>query len=254
MVGRHLARSGRARHEQVVSARDGDFERAAGDGLPLDVFEIRGGLFPLPGDELRRIEGQNGPDADEMFDDFPQRMCGIDLRAAEIPRFFRVPGGDHEAGEPVRLCRNENGQEPRNGSEISREGELTQKDDVLDVCAEELFARLQEADGDRKIEARALFFEIGGREIDRDPVHGEEEPAVFEGGAHALLALLHCGVRKPHHVVRGDALIDVRLHFNGNPFEPVERITNNFRDHNFPLIFLIRRVSPSKTREAGSRT
>ena len=44
-----LARAGRADHQQIVTPGGGDFERALGDFLPLDLFEVVavGGRFGL---------------------------------------------------------------------------------------------------------------------------------------------------------------------------------------------------------------
>jgi hypothetical protein len=47
---------------------------------------------------------------------------------------------------------------------------------------------------DRKVEARALLFQIGGREIDRRARAGPAVAAVRNGGRHAIAALAHRGV------------------------------------------------------------
>ena len=93
----------------------------------------------------------------------------------------------------------------------------------------ELPRRLEDADGDGKVEIRALLFEIGGREIDGDFVGRELSAAVFERGTHPLAALLDGGVGQPNEFVRGQPVVDIRFHLDGYAVQTVERKAHHFR-------------------------
>ena len=231
-----LARARRPHEEQVVSARDCDLERAARNGLTFDVFEIGAALSGGMRNELLRRDGRDGRNALEMAHHLGKRGSGAYLRPAQktcLPRVFR---GNDKARKAVALRRNEDGQQSRDGTDRAAQRKLAQKYDPVGIGADELFARLEQADGDGEIEGGALFADIRGREIDGDLIHGEEEPAVFERGTYAFFGLLHRRIGQSDHLIGGNAAVDVRLHFDGNAIQPVQGIADDLRDHTSPSL------------------
>ena len=91
------------------------------------------------GDRLQRGDGCL---PFEVRDDLVERVRGIDIRAAQKRRFPRVARGDDEARKAVSLCRNEDGQQARDGAKFAAEGKLAQKDGTRKIRPDELFARL----------------------------------------------------------------------------------------------------------------
>ena len=232
-----LARAGRADQKKVMPARDGDLHRAPRHRLTLDELEIGGTSTAHPRNVFDGPHGLGMIRSDEEADGLGERPEGIAADAVQKARFPRILGGDHKGREPARLGGNEDGQKTTDGAQAAVEGELAQKHDALEIGPHELFARLQKADGNGKIEGGALLPEIGGSKVDRHLDDGEGEPAVLECGAHALLGFLDGGIGQTHHLKGGHALVDVRLHRDGHPFEPRQRKTRHIRDHTFPLLF-----------------
>ena len=243
-----LARAGRPHEQQIVSARDGDFERPARDGLSLDELQI--GALPRVHMRDKRFgrERRDCLRAQQKAYRLRKRGDGIDLCAAQKGGLFCVPGGNNEARIAVRPCGDEDGQQPRDGAHRAVEGELAQKYRTLRIRPDELLARLEEAHRHREVERRALLLSVRRGEIDGDLPHREGETAVLDGGAHALARLLDGGVGKPHHLIGGDAAGDIRLHFHGDALQPLQRITDDFCDHIPPFPVPARRI-PRKIRQ-----
>ena len=74
------------------------------------------------------------------------------------------------------------------------EAELADEDEVADVADGEAAIGAEDADGDGKVEAGALFLEVGGREVDGDAGGRKVEAAVLDGGADAVAAFADGGV------------------------------------------------------------
>src|ERR1700730_4348258 len=64
------------------------------------------------------------------------------------------------------------------------------------VCAEY-------SDGDRQVEARSFFFDIGGSQIHRHAVDRKKESAVVYRGAYSLSALTNGRIGQPNHRENG---------------------------------------------------
>jgi hypothetical protein len=90
------------------------------------------------------------------------------------------------------------GEHASHGLDSSIEGELTQGDGVLSPPWLEYAGGGENAQRHGQVEARADLADLGGRQVDGDPVHGELESRVADGRAHAIAALAHGGVREAH--------------------------------------------------------
>ena len=74
----------------------------------------------------------------------------------------------------------------------------------------------EDTDGDGEIEAGALFFQVGRREVDGDAGGGDVEAAVADGGENAVAAFPDRGVgqadgREDHLVVDGAGVVDLDI-------------------------------------------
>ncbi len=93
-----------------MTARNGDFERAARNGLTHDVFEIGGAFLCRADDELFCFERSDRHRADKVAHHLGERARRVNLRAAQKARFFGVRLGYDKFREAVPFCRNQYGQ------------------------------------------------------------------------------------------------------------------------------------------------
>ena len=219
-AGEHgLARARRADEQDIVPARDGDLEGAAGDRLPLYIGEIAA-AFGRGADVVRRGQRRKRHQPREVVDDLRKALRREGARARYVRRLSGVARGDDEGIVAERLCGDEQRQDARHGAQRAVEREFAEKDGAAAVCPVELARRFEDADGDGEVEVRALLFQVGGGEVDGDLVGGEAPAAVFERGAHALAALLDGGVGQADQFVGGKPVVDIRFHLDGHAFQP----------------------------------
>jgi len=86
------------------------------------------------------------------------------------------------------------GEHALDGAEGAIEAEFADENEVGDVFDGERAIGSEDADGDGEIEAGALFFEVGGSEVDGDAGGGKVEAGVLDGGADAVARLADCSV------------------------------------------------------------
>jgi hypothetical protein len=87
-----------------------------------------------------------------------------------------------------------------------------------------LARRGQHGERDREIEARALFAEPCGSEVDRDPLERPFELRARDAAAHALLRLLACLVRESDDGEARHAALQVRLDLDRTRLQADERM------------------------------
>ena len=125
----------------------------------------------------------------------------MDLQALDQRRFSRARFGQHEC--PARpdaphgqRHRERAAHRPQVPGQRQLAGELVARQ-LLRV---DLPVGGEDAERHREIEAAGLLGQVGGREVDSDPlVVGKVQAAMKQCGAHPLACLLHLGVGQPHH-------------------------------------------------------
>lgn len=94
----------------------------------------------------------------------------------------------------------------------ARQGQLTDQFEPVQFVSRQLGAGGQDADRDGEVEARALFGDVGRRQVDRDAARREFEAAVDQGAAHAIARLLNRLLWQANDVECGQAVGEVGLH------------------------------------------
>ena len=219
-----LAGAGRAVQQNVVPAAHCHFQSALRHRLTLDESEV-GAVLLFRRERLVAAHGKRrkGRQPAQMVDRLRERFRRICAHAADERSFLGVRRGHDKFGKSLRLCGDEQWQNARHGAQLPSQRQFAEQNSTAAVGSE-LARRLEDADGDREVEIRALLFEIGGREIDGDFVGRELSAAVFERGTHPLAALLDGGVGQP-----GQPVVDIRFHLDGYAVQTVERKAHHFR-------------------------
>ena len=85
----------------------------------------------------------------------------------------------------------------------------------------------QDADSDGEVVGRAFFTEVGGGEVDSDPLHRELESRVADGSADSLPGFLDCGVGEADYIESRKSWGDVYFDFYYGPFEANDCTASN---------------------------
>lgn len=201
----------RTDHQQVVSARRGDFGGALGVFLPLDFPQVGkgGGGVDLSGDG-----GGQGLALFEMQNQFGQRFDGGDVGIAG-PRGLRsLRFRADEAFVPPRGG-DRGGQDARDGGDSAVQPQLAHHADVFQPLWRQNAHRAQYADRDRQVEVRSLFNHVGGGEVDRDPFRRQSQSDGAHRRADAFLAFPDGFVGQTDDRKGWQSVGDVNLRRNG---------------------------------------
>ena len=191
-LGEHgFAGAGRADHQDVVASGGGDFERALGDVLAANVFEVEGEVLQLVeesgGFDAQRLGGDGAEGGGvEQLADFEEGVDGIDVDAFDDGGFARVGGGDEEVADAGGARGDGDGQHAVDCAQAAVEAELADQEEVGDVFGVQGAVCTEDGDGDREVEAGAFFLDVGGGEVDGDAGGRKVEAGVADGGADAV--------------------------------------------------------------------
>ncbi len=221
-----LARAGRADHQQIVAARCGDFERALGAFLALDVLQIDrrhrllGHLRHRFGQQLRAFE---------MIDQRQQRGRRQHLGA----RPGRLAALRRRADQAALLLvgRHRRGQHAGHRRQPAIEAELAQRDEPGDLLARQHAHGDQQRHGDRQVEMAALLGDVGRRQVDGDAPGRQRQAERVEGGADPLAAFADRLVGQADHGEGDQAAGHLRLHLDGQNLDALEGDSGDASDH-----------------------
>lgn len=190
-----FARAGRADHQEIVSASDGDFDGAFGIALTFDIGKVDvvvGGC----GEEFGGAAGL-GREFDlafEILDDLAQMLHADDVDAGDDAGLNGGTFGHEEAFAAFGAGFQGDGEESANGAEFSIEGEFADHGGLCQDVDGQFHPMGDEGDGNGQVETGAFFFEIGGGEIDGGHalIHGEATGG--NGGGDTLAAFFDGGI------------------------------------------------------------
>ena len=92
------------------------------------------------------------------------------------------------------------GQHAGDGADAAVEAEFADQEKTAQIVGAQRAVRAEDADGDGQVEARAFFFQVGGRKVDGDEGGRNQVAGVLDGGADAVAAFAHGGVGQAHGV------------------------------------------------------
>ncbi len=125
-------------------------------------------------------------------------------------------------------------QYPRRSGEPAIEREFPHRDEIAELFGIGHAHRGKQRQRDRQIVVRAFLGQIGGREVDRDPLGRQRQPHRGERGMDPLLAFLDRLVGQPDDVEPRQPRRDLALHLNAARLQPQVSHRLNQRDQALP--------------------
>ena len=104
----------------------------------------------------------------EQVDDVEKRSNRIHVDAFDDGSFGSVGGGKNEIGNLFLASEDGNGQHAGDGANAAIESEFADHQKLIDVIDAQRAVGAEDSEGDGKVETRAFFFQVGGREVDGD--------------------------------------------------------------------------------------
>jgi hypothetical protein len=180
-----FAGAGGTDHQQVVAAGRGDLDRPLGRLLALDVSEVG---MPRPVDLQLRCRRRQHLVAFEVIDEGEQRRRRQHRDGAGPGGLAALRlGADQSLAAAARMHRRR--QHAGYRRHLAVEAEFAQRDIAGDRVLGDDPHRCQQAERDRQVEMAAFLQQIGGGEVDGDPLRRQAEPHRRQGCAHPLAAL-----------------------------------------------------------------
>ena len=228
-LGEHgFARTRRSDHEDVVSARGGDFERPLDVFLPLDLGKVGKGKLLLV--RRRRRGGDDPLLARKVGEKLGNGMYRVDGEPVGERRLAGVARRDEQLGYACLFGGKRHRQRPAHGAHLAGERQLADHGGVRREGLR-LSGGDENAEQDRKIVHGPRLLPVGRREIHGDAADGKVEPAGFHRRSHALACLLYGGVGQTDKVklrqTAGEK--DLRRYLVAADALQAER--TNFRNH-----------------------
>jgi hypothetical protein len=118
---------------------------------------------------------------------------------------------------------------PGNGPQPTVERKLAHRGVAGQAARWDLVGGREQRKSDREVESRALLAEVGGREVDRDPVERPIELGRGDAAADAFLGLLAGAVGEPDDREGGSATLQVRLDLDPARVEADEGVGDRSR-------------------------
>ncbi len=244
--GEHgFAAAGRADHQQIVTAGRGHLEGALGVLLPAYLGEIVGALAVV-GEKIgdRHRAGGEGALAVEKGDHLAEIAHAVDRHPLDDAPFLDVFGGQDQAlGRPA-AGGHRHRQHPAHRLDASVEGELAHHHEAPRRLGPDQAGGAEQADGHGQVEGGAVFFNVGGSQIDGDAARGEFVARVLDRRLDPILALLDRPLGQANGGELGQALGDVDLDLDRVGLDSEERPREHLRQH-IPLLCTMQKTNKS---------
>ena len=222
-----LARPRRADHQKVVPPGRRDFQRALGPFLPLYVAQVAG---PGGRRHLPRPGGRDGRAFGEMGDHLIQRR-GADHLGRADPGGLWPTGARAEEPPPVFRRRHRGGQRADHRHQPPVQRQLPQCHGVLHLLARDDVDGGEERKRDGQVEMRPFLGQVGGREVDGDPLRGQRYGERRQRGAHPVARLADGLVGQAHDRKGGHPGRNGALHLDNPRLHPLECDRIGARNH-----------------------
>ena len=148
----------------MVASGGGDFERALGAFLALDLAQVAGGGV---GGDLAGFGGGEGGLAGVVAHHLVQRACGQDLRPAD-PGGLGAAGAGAEERAVLFGSGHGGGEGADDGDQAAVERQFAERHRRLDLVMRQDVQRGEQRERDGQVEMRAFLGQVGGREVHGD--------------------------------------------------------------------------------------
>jgi hypothetical protein len=209
-----------AQHQQAVSARGGDLERAFRMRLAAHIDQI-GSLALGTGDGAGIASRQQLAPA-KVCTDFEQASRRMNDGIAN-ERGLDSARLRQDEGAAVAMRFQGHRQRAANRPQIASQSKLAGEFVAAEGIARNLPGGGKNSQRDGQVEATRFLGQVGGREVDSYPARGKVEPRVLQGGANAIAALLDLGLGQSDQIECRQPAGKVNLDFNRRRVEPGER-------------------------------
>ena len=204
-----------------MAAGGRDLEGPPRERLPADVREIAVDNRRRGRAGLLHVGGQpDGPRIIQRRDRFDQRSHGVERKPRHDRGFGAVRQRKQQAAEAPLPCRRGDRKHAARRLDRAVQRQFAEDQHVVDVAPADDAGGGENAERDREIERRAGLADVGGRQIDRDPVLGELEAGIPYGAPDAIAALANARVRQAHDSESRQAERDVDFDVDGGRFDP----------------------------------
>jgi len=190
-----LARAGRPDEQQAVSAGGGDFDGALHMVLPAHVGEIHV-VVAVAGEECGEILAQRCERifAGEEGECLAEIAHAIHVNARDHRGLARILDRHNELLPPDAAGLDGDREHAAHGTHRAVEREFADEAKVVGVIELHVLRAGDHGECDGEIEARALFFHVGGSEVHGHVAARPAEAAVGNRGLHAVACLAHGGI------------------------------------------------------------
>src|ERR1700681_1019330 len=212
----------------MMRSRGGDFERALGIGLAVDVGEVdvrRWSHGRLWGVRRRREWRACGPVRLELSEVVDAQHG----RGGGDPRLSHVANGHVEAPYPEAVEVGDDRQRPADGAYGPVKCQLAQPCGIARQGT--LLTRVDDRRRHRQVETTTLFWELRRRQVDGHSAAGEFKAAVVDGALDSLKGFLQRSIAETHDVKPREAIGDIRLHLDPDAIEAEDRSRKGPRQH-----------------------
>ena len=216
-AGQHgFATAGDAGHQQVVSARRGNFQRLAARRLALDVFEIKGyGRVRRERRVARRgMSGQWGL-ARKVLQYLKQRFRRIQGQPFHAFTFPGVRPGQNECAHALPGSGDGHPQRTAHGHQPPVQRQLAQQHGLAQPMKRLRRARSQQSNRDGQFKRRTFLFHIRRGQVDRHLAEGKGQATHGDGRADAVAAFLDGHAGQADDFKADHPIGDKRLHLHG---------------------------------------
>ena len=215
-----FAGAGRADHQQIVAAGRGDFERALGAFLALDVGEVERRTVHF---ENFRLRPRQHLRALEMIGELNERRRRDDFDVGARPGGFRPAGRRAHQAFAARIGADGGGQHAGDRRDRAVEAELAEHGEAGQRVVRDGADGGHQAERDRQIVVAAFFGQVGRREVDGDAARRQREARGGQRRAHPLARFGDRFVGQADDVESRQPRRDLDLDIDGTNLDAFER-------------------------------
>ena len=215
-----------------MAAGGGDFERALGALLALDVAQVDQRALGLADFRLRALEDLG---AAKMIGKLNERSGGDDLHVRAGPRRFRPARRRADQTFAAGIGPDRGWQHARDRGDRAIEAEFAEHRVAGERIARQRAHRRHQPERDRQVVVTAFLRKVGRCEVHSDAAGGQREAGGDQRRMHAVARLAHRLVREADDAEGRQPGRHLHLHIHMQGLDTLERDRRDTLDHVSPL-------------------